>query len=172
MKKFQKVLVIGAVVATIGAGAFSVSAAAVSPADILAGLTGQTSESIVQQRTDGGTYGAIAAEYDVAGCIPRRNDRKPRRDFGRACCRRYPGHKSVRTLFWQHTKRAKKRVTAPAAALVAQAMAWALAMVMVSAVAAAMARAQGLGRGAGNGRRHGPWQRYLHLRYSRVKTTT
>ena len=65
MKKFQKVLVIGAVVATIGAGAFSVSAAAVSPADILAGLTGQTSESIVQQRADGDTYGAIAAEYDV-----------------------------------------------------------------------------------------------------------
>ncbi|MDD2992804.1 MAG: hypothetical protein PHG73_04590 [Pygmaiobacter sp.] len=65
MKKFQKILVIGAVVATIGAGAFSVSAAAVSPADILAGLTGQTSESIVQQRTDGETYGAIAAEYDV-----------------------------------------------------------------------------------------------------------
>ncbi len=65
MKKFQKFLVIGAVVATIGAGAFSVSAAAVSPADILAGLTGQTTESIVQQRTDGDTYGAIAAEYDV-----------------------------------------------------------------------------------------------------------
>lgn len=68
MKRFNKIALIGAAVFAIGAT--SVSALAVSdyqtPAEILAGLTGKSVESVVTEKTEaGGTYGALADGYGV-----------------------------------------------------------------------------------------------------------
>jgi len=68
MKRFNKIALIGAAVFAIGAT--SVSALAVSdyqtPAEILAGLTGKSVESVVTEKTEaGGTYGVLADGYGV-----------------------------------------------------------------------------------------------------------
>ena len=68
MKNLKKLIVVGAIVLVVGAT--SVTALAVSgsgtPAEILAGLTGQSVDSVVEQRSlSGETYGTIAANAGV-----------------------------------------------------------------------------------------------------------
>lgn len=68
MKKLKKLFIVGAVVLTISAVSFSALAVSGygSPTDILAGLTGQTSESITAEKVETGvTYGSIASDYGV-----------------------------------------------------------------------------------------------------------
>lgn len=64
MKKFKKFAAIG--LAVLVASAMSVTALAASnktPAEVVAGLTGKTVESVIEERTDSGkTYGTIANE--------------------------------------------------------------------------------------------------------------
>lgn len=68
MKRLNKIALIGAAVFAVGAT--SVSALAVSdystPAEIVAGLTGKSVESVVTEKTEtGGTYGTLADGYGV-----------------------------------------------------------------------------------------------------------
>lgn len=66
--KFKKIAVILSVILLVGA--FSVTAMAATgyktPADILSGLTGRTTDSVTEERTESGkTYGTIANEAGV-----------------------------------------------------------------------------------------------------------
>ena len=65
MKKLTKVITLGAMVFAVAATsvtAFAVSAYS-SPAEAVAGLTGQAVESVVAERAETGkSYGAIASE--------------------------------------------------------------------------------------------------------------
>jgi hypothetical protein len=67
MKKFKKLIILGAAVLLIGATSVSALAAAYgSPAEILAGLTGRTTDSVIAEKTESGTtYGAIANDSGV-----------------------------------------------------------------------------------------------------------
>jgi hypothetical protein len=67
MKKFKKFIFIGAVVLIIAATSVTALAAAYgTPAEIVAGLTGQTADSVLAAKTESGsTYGAIANEAGV-----------------------------------------------------------------------------------------------------------
>lgn len=67
MKKFKKLMIIGAAVLVIGATSVTALAATYSnPAEIIAGLTGRTADSVIDERTaTGSTYGSIAADADV-----------------------------------------------------------------------------------------------------------
>lgn len=67
MKNLRKIALIGAVLLTIGATSVSALAAGYStPAEILAGLTGKSAESLIAERAESGeTYGSIAAGYGV-----------------------------------------------------------------------------------------------------------
>lgn len=65
MTKTKKIIAIGAMVLVISATSITAFAASKysSPAEAVAGLTGKTVESVVQERQDAGkTYGAIAQE--------------------------------------------------------------------------------------------------------------
>ncbi len=53
------------VVGVLGVGAAAYAATATTPAEIVAGLTGQTVEQVVELRATGVTYGTIAAEAEV-----------------------------------------------------------------------------------------------------------
>lgn len=68
MKKFKKLIFIGAVVLIIAATSVTALAATgySSPAEILAGLTGQTADSILAEKTQSNTtYGTIAKDAGV-----------------------------------------------------------------------------------------------------------
>ncbi|MGE4352928.1 MAG: DUF2680 domain-containing protein [Oscillospiraceae bacterium] len=68
MKNFKKLIVVGAVVLALGATSITALAASGSgtPAEIVAGLTGQSVESVISERAQSGeTYGAIADEAGV-----------------------------------------------------------------------------------------------------------
>ena len=65
MTKLKKIAAIGGMVLAVGATSFTAFAASTyhSPAEAVAGLTGQTVESVIAQKTEtGDTYGAIANE--------------------------------------------------------------------------------------------------------------
>ncbi|HPE15799.1 MAG TPA: DUF2680 domain-containing protein [Oscillospiraceae bacterium] len=68
MKNMKKIAVMSAVVLAVGitsATAFAVSAGS-TPPEIVAGLTGETVEAVVAEKTESGTtYGAIASEAGV-----------------------------------------------------------------------------------------------------------
>lgn len=53
------------VVGVLGVGAAAYAATATTPAEIVAGLTGQTVEQVAELRATGVTYGTIAAEAEV-----------------------------------------------------------------------------------------------------------
>lgn len=53
------------VVGVLGVGAAAYAATATTPAEIVAGLTGQAVEQVIEQRATGVTYGEIAAEAEV-----------------------------------------------------------------------------------------------------------
>ena len=64
-KKLKKITAIGAMVLVIGASSITAFAASKysSPAEAVAGLTGKTVDSVIQERQDTGkTYGTIAQE--------------------------------------------------------------------------------------------------------------
>ena len=68
MKNFGKIAAVGAIVLVIGATSVTALAASgySTPADIVAGLTGQTAEDVITEKTDTGeTYGAIAEDNGV-----------------------------------------------------------------------------------------------------------
>lgn len=68
MKNLKKIALIGAVVLTIGATSISALAASSynTPAEMVAGLTGKSVESITTQKIEtGDTFGTIANEYGV-----------------------------------------------------------------------------------------------------------
>lgn len=68
MTNFKKFAVIGAIVLAAAATSLTAFAASAynSPAEAAAGLTGQTTESVIAQKSEtGSTYGAIAAEAGV-----------------------------------------------------------------------------------------------------------
>ncbi|MGI6359121.1 MAG: DUF2680 domain-containing protein [Bacillota bacterium] len=52
-------------VGVLGAGAVAYAAGAGTPAEVVAELTGQPLESIIEQRGSGDSYGAMAAEADL-----------------------------------------------------------------------------------------------------------
>jgi hypothetical protein len=65
MTKIKKITAIGAMVLVIGATSITAFAASKysSPAEAVAGLTGKTTASVIQEKQDTGkSYGAIAAE--------------------------------------------------------------------------------------------------------------
>ncbi len=65
MTKMKKITAIGAMVLVIGATSITAFAASrySSPAEAVAGLTGKTTESVIQEKQDTGkSYGAIAEE--------------------------------------------------------------------------------------------------------------
>ena len=67
MFKFKKLVVVGAVVLTIGAVSGTAMAASIysNPAEAAADLTGQSIETVIAERQEGTTYGAIADEAGV-----------------------------------------------------------------------------------------------------------
>ncbi len=68
MKKFKKIALIAAAVLVVGTISLTALAASGSgtPAEIVAGLTGKTVESVTEEKTESGaTYGALAGEYGV-----------------------------------------------------------------------------------------------------------
>ncbi len=68
MKKFKKLIILGAAVLVIGATSVTALAATANntPAKIVASLTGRTADSVTAERTESGaTYGAIAKDADV-----------------------------------------------------------------------------------------------------------
>lgn len=68
MKNLKKIALIGAVVLTIGATSISALAASSynTPAEMVAGLTGKSVESITTEKIEtGDTFGTIANEYGV-----------------------------------------------------------------------------------------------------------
>lgn len=62
MKGFKQFVMAFTVLAVVGAGSAVYASAAMTPADITAGLTGKSVASLNQERAAGKTYGAIAKE--------------------------------------------------------------------------------------------------------------
>jgi len=62
MKRFRKLLMVFTVIAILGAGSAAYAATTKTPAEIAAGLTGKSVETLYQERAAGQTYGAIANE--------------------------------------------------------------------------------------------------------------
>lgn len=62
MKGFKKFVMAFTVLAIVGAGSAVYASAAMTPADIAAGLTGKSVEALNQERAAGKTYGTIAKE--------------------------------------------------------------------------------------------------------------
>lgn len=62
MKSLKRLAVVVAVVGILGAAGAVYAAAAQTPAEIAAGLTGKTVEDVGKERAAGKTYGAIAKE--------------------------------------------------------------------------------------------------------------
>ena len=60
MKMFKKLVMVFTVVAVLGAASAAYAATTKTPAEIAAGLTGRSVETLVQERAAGQTYGAIA----------------------------------------------------------------------------------------------------------------
>ncbi len=68
MKKLKKIALIGAVVLIVSAASMTALAASSynTPAEIVAGLTGKSVESVTAEKTETDvTYGALAGEYGV-----------------------------------------------------------------------------------------------------------
>lgn len=67
MKNLKKIVVVGAVIFTLGTTSIAALAASYNtPAEIVAGLTGKSVESVTTQKAETGkTYGALADEYGV-----------------------------------------------------------------------------------------------------------
>jgi len=68
MKNLKKIALIGAVVLTIGAASIPALAASSynTPAEVVAGLTGKSVESVTTEKIEtGDTFGALADEYGV-----------------------------------------------------------------------------------------------------------
>lgn len=68
MKNLKKIALIGTVVLTVSAASITAHAASNygTPAEIVAGLTGKSVESVTAEKTEtGDTYGALANEYGV-----------------------------------------------------------------------------------------------------------
>ena len=66
--KTKKLAILAAIVVVIMVGAVSASFAATEwkrPADILAGLTGQSVDTVQEKRQEGASYGAQAAEAEI-----------------------------------------------------------------------------------------------------------
>jgi hypothetical protein len=62
MKRFKNLLMVFTVIAVLGAGSAAYAATTKTPAEIAAGLTGKSVETLYQQRAAGQTYGTIANE--------------------------------------------------------------------------------------------------------------
>jgi hypothetical protein len=62
MTSFKKLVMVFTVIAVLGASGAAYAATTKTPAEIAAGLTGKSVETLYQQRTAGTTYGAIANE--------------------------------------------------------------------------------------------------------------
>ncbi|PKM77203.1 MAG: hypothetical protein CVU90_08605 [Firmicutes bacterium HGW-Firmicutes-15] len=62
MKRFKKLVMAFTVIAVLGAGSAAYAATAMTPAEIAAGLTGKSVETLYQERAAGKTYGTIANE--------------------------------------------------------------------------------------------------------------
>lgn len=62
MKGFKKFVMAFTVLAVIGAGSAVYASAAMTPAEIAAGLTGKSVEALNQERAAGKTYGTIAKD--------------------------------------------------------------------------------------------------------------
>lgn len=62
MGKFKKLLVVFTVIGLLGASSVAYAATTMTPAEITAGLTGKSVETLSQERAAGKTYGAIANE--------------------------------------------------------------------------------------------------------------
>ena len=62
MKRFKKLVMVFTVIAVLGAASAVYAATTQTPADIAAGLTGKSVETLNQERSEGKTYGAIANE--------------------------------------------------------------------------------------------------------------
>lgn len=63
MKNFKKLTVVGAVVLALSLTSITAFAAVESPAEIVAGLTGQSVGSVVAEKTESGkSYGTLAAD--------------------------------------------------------------------------------------------------------------
>ncbi|MCX5780464.1 MAG: DUF2680 domain-containing protein [Firmicutes bacterium] len=60
MKRFKKIAMVFTLVAAMGASGVAYAATNQTPAEIAAGLTGQTVQTMNQERAAGRTYGAIA----------------------------------------------------------------------------------------------------------------
>lgn len=68
MKSFKKVAIVMAVILVVGVTSVTAFAASgyTSPADIITGLTGKSTESVIADKSESGsTYGAIASEAGV-----------------------------------------------------------------------------------------------------------
>lgn len=68
MKNIKRILITGAVILTVGAASATALAATnnTTPAEIIAGLTGEPLESVITERTEmGKAYGTIAGEAGV-----------------------------------------------------------------------------------------------------------
>jgi hypothetical protein len=68
MKKFKKLIILGAAVLLIGATSVTALAATAdsTPAEIVAGLTGRTADDVLAEKTESGaTYGSIANNAGV-----------------------------------------------------------------------------------------------------------
>jgi hypothetical protein len=62
MKRFKKLLMVFTVIAVLGAASAAYAATTKTPAEIAAGLTGKSVETLQQERAAGTTYGEIAKE--------------------------------------------------------------------------------------------------------------
>lgn len=62
MNRFKKLVMVFTVIAVLGASGAAYAATTKTPAEIAAGLTGQSVEALYQERAAGKTYGAIANE--------------------------------------------------------------------------------------------------------------
>ena len=62
MKMFKKLVLVFTVIAVLGAASAAYAATTKTPAEIAAGLTGKSVETLYQERAAGQTYGAIANE--------------------------------------------------------------------------------------------------------------
>ncbi len=62
MKMFKKLVLVFTVIAVLGAASAAYAATTKTPAEIAAGLTGKSEETLVQERAAGQTYGAIATD--------------------------------------------------------------------------------------------------------------
>jgi len=62
MKRFKQLVMVFTVIAVLGAASAAYAATTKTPAEIAAGLTGKSVETLVQERAAGETYGSIANE--------------------------------------------------------------------------------------------------------------